>query len=60
MNNIDRFFTLDPVAFSTAYLDYLQSVLRRVKVAEIGRFIETLLAARKQVRQRPLGWHQRL
>jgi D-sedoheptulose 7-phosphate isomerase len=48
MNNIDRFFTLDPVAFSTAYLDYLQSVLRQVNTAEIGRFIETLLAARKQ------------
>jgi D-sedoheptulose 7-phosphate isomerase len=48
MNNIDKFFTLDPVAFSAAYLGYLQSVLRRVDIAEIGRFIETLLDARER------------
>lgn len=46
MNNIDRFFTPDPSAFAGAYLDYLQSVLKRVDTAEIGRFIETLLDAR--------------
>ncbi len=46
MNNIDRFFTPDPVAFAGAYINYLQSVLLRVDTAEIGRFIETLLDAR--------------
>ncbi len=48
MNNIDRIFTPDPVAFAGAYLDYLQSVLRRVDTAEIGRFIQTLLDARER------------
>jgi D-sedoheptulose 7-phosphate isomerase len=48
MNNIDKFFTLDAVAFSAAYLGYLQSVLRRVDIAEIGRFIQTLLNARER------------
>ncbi len=48
MNNIDRFFTPDPVAFSAAYLDYLQSVLRRLDTAQIGRFIGTLLDARSR------------
>ena len=48
MNNIDRFFTPDPAAFAGAYLDYLQSVLRRVNTADIGRFIQTLLDARER------------
>ena len=48
MNNIDRIFTPDPVAFAGAYLNYLQSVLRRIDTIEIGRFIETLLDARKR------------
>jgi len=48
MNNIDRFFTSDPVAFSAAYIQYLQSVLRKLDTAEIGRFIETLLDARER------------
>ena len=48
MNNIDRFFTPDPVAFAGAYLNYLQSVLQRVDTKEIGRFIETLLDARER------------
>ena len=48
MNNIDRIFTPDPVAFAGAYLGYLQSVLQRIDTAEIGRFIETLLDARKR------------
>ena len=46
MNNIDRFFTRDPVAFAEAYLGYLQAVLRCLDSAEIGRFINTLLDAR--------------
>ena len=48
MNNIDRFFTTDPVAFAGAYLDYLQTVLKRISTAEIGRFIRTLLDARER------------
>lgn len=48
MNNIDRIFTRDPVAFASAYLSYLQTVLQRVDPAEIGRFIETLLDARQR------------
>lgn len=46
MNNVDRFFTSEPVAFAEAYVKYLQSVLQRIDTAEIGRFIETLLDAR--------------
>lgn len=48
MNNIDRFFTPDPVAFAGAYIQYLQSVLQRVDPVEIGNFIETLLDARRR------------
>lgn len=48
MNNIDRFFTTDPVEFAGAYLTYLRSVLQRVDTGEIGRFVETLLDARKR------------
>lgn len=48
MNNIDRFFTPDPVAFASAYFDYLQSVLKRVDTVEVGCFIQTLLDARER------------
>lgn len=48
MNNIDRFFTKDTAAFAGAYIDYLQSVLKRIDTSEIGRFIETLLDARER------------
>jgi D-sedoheptulose 7-phosphate isomerase len=48
MNSIDRFFTPDPAAFAQAYLDYLQSVLRRLDTADIGRFVHTLLEARER------------
>jgi D-sedoheptulose 7-phosphate isomerase len=47
-NNIDRIFSPDPIEFSRAYLEYLQSVLEHLDTGEIGRFIETLLAARKR------------
>jgi D-sedoheptulose 7-phosphate isomerase len=47
-NNIDRFFTLEPAEFASAYISYLQSILGRLDTAEIGRFIETLLAARER------------
>jgi D-sedoheptulose 7-phosphate isomerase len=46
MNNIDRIFTTDPVAFAGAYIEYLQTVLRRIDTDDIGRFINTLLDAR--------------
>lgn len=46
MNNIDKIFTTDPVAFAGAYIEYLQTVLRRIDTADIGRFINTLLDAR--------------
>ena len=48
MNNIGRFFTTDPVAFTGAYINYLRSVLLRIDTAEIGRLIETLLDARSR------------
>ena len=47
-NNIDRFFTPEPAAFAEAYIRYLQSILGSLDTAEIGRFIETLLAARER------------
>jgi D-sedoheptulose 7-phosphate isomerase len=46
VNNIDRMFTRDPVAFADAYLNYVQVVLKRIETKEVGRFIETLLDAR--------------
>lgn len=48
MNNLDRIFTKDPVAFAGAYLEYLNSVLKGIDTAEIGRFIQTLLDARER------------
>jgi D-sedoheptulose 7-phosphate isomerase len=48
MNNLDRIFTKDPVAFAGAYLDYLTSVLKNIDVREIGQFIETLLDVRQR------------
>lgn len=48
MNNIDRIFSRDPVAFAGAYLDYLTRVLVRIDAKEIARFIEVLLDARER------------
>src|SRR6187455_2186872 len=48
MNNVDRIFTNDPVAFAEAYLDYLSTVLKNIDRSEIGAFIETLLDARER------------
>lgn len=48
MNDIDGFYTPDPIAFAAAYLSHLGTVLARIDTAEIGRFIETLLDARKR------------
>jgi D-sedoheptulose 7-phosphate isomerase len=46
MNNLDRIFTDDPVAFADQYLGYLQSILRNLDTRSIGRFITTLIDAR--------------
>ena len=48
MNNIDGFFTRDPVAFARAYLDHVVEVVKGIDVRDIGRFIETLLDARER------------
>lgn len=48
MNNLDRIFTKDPVAFAGAYLEYLNSVLQGINTTEIGQFIRTLLDARER------------
>jgi D-sedoheptulose 7-phosphate isomerase len=48
INNIDRIFTEDSVAFAGAYLEYLKSVLSSIDHSEIGCFIETLLDARNR------------
>jgi D-sedoheptulose 7-phosphate isomerase len=48
MNNLDRIFTKDPVAFAKAYLDYLTSVLKNIDAREVGQFIQTLLDARER------------
>lgn len=47
-NNVDRFFDRDPAVFAASYLKYLQSILSRLDVNEIGRFVRTLLAARER------------
>jgi D-sedoheptulose 7-phosphate isomerase len=48
MNNIDRFFSRDPVTFAKSYLDYLVQILNGIDTAEIGRFVNTLLDARER------------
>jgi D-sedoheptulose 7-phosphate isomerase len=48
MNNIDRIFNKDPVAFAGAYLEYLTSVLKKIDVSEIGKFVQTILDARER------------
>ncbi len=48
MNEIDSFFTADPVSFSGSYIAHLKNVLDRFDRREIGRFIGTLLGARER------------
>ena len=48
MNNIDRFFTRDPVSFAGAYIGYLRDVLTRIDTVQIGNFIETIVDARNR------------
>ena len=48
MNNIDKFYTKNPIAFAGAYLEYVAKVLKAIDVEEIGRFVATLLDARER------------
>jgi D-sedoheptulose 7-phosphate isomerase len=48
MNNIDKFYSADPVAFAGAYLEYVSKVIKNIDVKEIGRFVATLLDARER------------
>lgn len=48
MTNIDNLYTSDAATFAAAYLDHVRTVLARVDAAEVGRFIEILLAARRR------------
>ena len=48
MNNIERIFTNNPVDFANSYLKYLESVINKIDLKSIGRFIETLIYARKR------------
>lgn len=48
MNNIDRFFNSDPIAFADAYLSHIKKVLTGIDTKEVGRFVATLLDARER------------
>jgi len=48
MNNIDKFYTSDPAAFSAAYLAYLTKTLAKIDVEEIAAFIRILIDARER------------
>lgn len=48
MNNLDRIYCKDPVAFADGYLDYVATVLKGIDTAAIGRFIGILLDARER------------
>ena len=48
MNNIDRFYSPDPVAFATSYFDHLNQVFRGIDAKDIGQFVATLLDARER------------
>lgn len=48
MNNIDYFFTKDPIKFAHSYLEYLSQVLAKIDREEIGGFMQILLNARER------------
>ena len=48
MNNIDRFFSRDPVAFAKDYIGYLKTILQGIDASQIAGFIEMLLDARER------------
>ncbi len=45
-NNLDKFYTSDPIDFAESYINYLHKVLTNINNEEIAKFIETLLDAR--------------
>jgi D-sedoheptulose 7-phosphate isomerase len=45
-NNVDKFYTSDPIDFAESYINYLHKVLTNINNEEIAKFIETLLDAR--------------
>ena len=46
MNNIDRFFSPNPIEFSRNYFEYLVTILQGINVEEIGELIKIILEAR--------------
>ena len=47
-NNLDRFYTSNPLDFAREYLEYVQAVLRRINIEEVASFINLLLLARER------------
>ena len=47
MNNIDKIFTKDPIAFTKSYFEYLGKVLSSIDGGEIQALIELMLQARE-------------
>ena len=47
-NNIDRFYSADPVVFAKKYIDYVSFVLKNIDTEEIRIFVKTLLDARSK------------
>lgn len=48
MNDIDRFYDSDPTTFAASYLAHVQQTLQRIDPAAVGRFLQTLIAARER------------
>ena len=48
MSNVDRFFTKDIEAFSSAYFEYLSDVLKNIDRKAIVRFVELFIDARER------------
>jgi D-sedoheptulose 7-phosphate isomerase len=48
MNNLDRIYNKDPIAFAQSYFEYLNKVLSKIDREEIGRFVNTLIDARER------------
>ena len=48
MNNIDKFFDVDPAIFASKYLDYLAKVLKAIDINSIAQFAHALLDARER------------
>ena len=48
MNNLDKMFSSDAAAFSSAYIDYVCRIMKSIDVGDIARFVDTLLDARER------------